>query len=657
MVSDAAARSRFALVGGQDVAASLHQQIGRRQQRVVLHGGGGVSQKPGGAPGSTAQVDHGARRHGGQRRDGFDHRTKPTMPRHERGRQTTVGKPVTTEAPPAPAGVEYGKSFASTNVLVATGTLLSRITGLLRILAVAAVLGQGNLSDSYNVANNLPNIVYELLVGGALTATLVPLLVKLLEENDDDGISAVSTVIIFSTFVVAVVATVGVPVIAFVTASPYLRSTVRDFAYFLIPEIFFYGITTLGTSLLNARRKFIWAAFVPVLNNVTVMVVLVAATSRFVLHENFSAGRPSAAAVAFIGLGTTAGIVMMSLALVPPLRDCFLRYHWRLQWGNPAVKAVGRLAPWAVGYVITNQIAYVIVTRLAQRQVGGVSAYNYASTFFLLPHGLLAVSLITTFTPNLASLARRGRWRSYTGTLSFGMRVLVFLVAPAAGVDGGAVPSRRASLLERGKFGPADAALTGRTLTALVIGLVGFSLYFFALRSFYAVQDARTPFYVNTVENAINIVLAIILVGRFGVVGLAVSYAAAYVVSAILTLILIRERFPSFALNEVLWWLVKVTAGAAWCALVTWQVARHVGSNDPLRGSMTRIVIAGSAGAITFLIVMMALAALDRRTPRRPGATFTVLASRTRSSRCTTTVGEPSGRSSLRRPIMPANSA
>jgi len=539
------------------------------------------------------------------------------MPRHERRRRSTVGKLVTTAEPHAPARVEYGKSFASTNVLVAAGTLLSRITGLLRLLAVAAVLGQGNLSDAYNVANNLPNIVYELLVGGALTATLVPLLVKLIEEDDDDGVSAVSTVIIFSTFIVAIVATFGAPVIAFVTASPYLRSTVRNFAYFLIPEIFFYGITTLGTSLLNARRKFIWAAFVPLLNNLTVIAVLIVASNRFVLHESFRVGRPSAAAVAFIGLGTTAGIVVMSLALVPPLRDCFRRYHWRLEWTNPAVKAIARLAPWAAGYVIANEIALVIVYRLAQRQTGGASAYNYASTFFLLPHGLLAVSLATTFTPNLASLARTRRWRRYTGTLSFGIRVLVFLVAPAAALM--AVLSHPiASLLERGKFGPADAALTGRTLTALVIGLVGFSLYLFALRGFYAMQDARTPFYVNTIENTVNIVLAFVLVGHYGVVGLALSYAVAYLVSATIALLLLRKRFPSFPLPDVIWWLVKVSAAAAWCALVAWQVAHHVGSNNPLAGSLTRIVVAGTAGAIAYLAVMLFLAALERRSPHRP---------------------------------------
>jgi putative peptidoglycan lipid II flippase len=409
----------------------------------------------------------------------------------------------------------------------------------------------------------------------------------------------------------------GSPVVAYITASPYLRSTVRNFAYFLVPEIFFYGLSTLGTSLLNAQRRFIAAAFVPALNNVVVMAVLVVATKSFVLHENFKSGRPSGSAIAFIGLGTTAGIVVMSLALVPPLRGWLRTYRWSLHWSHPAVRAVGTLAPWAVGYVVTNQIAWVVVQRLAQRQTGGVSAYAYASTFYLLPPGVLAVSLLTTFTPNLASLARNSRWRSYSGTMSFGMRLLLFLVAPAAALM--AVLSHPlASLLEHGKFGPADAALTGRTLTAFMIGLVGFSLYIFALRGFYSVQDARMPFYVNAVENVINIVLAVILVGRYGVVGLAVSYSAAYLISAIVTLILLKRRFPSFPLADIGWWTVRVAAAGSWCALVAWQVGRRVGSNRPITGSLVRLTAAGLAGSLAYLAVMLLLGALDRHPPKRP---------------------------------------
>jgi putative peptidoglycan lipid II flippase len=200
--------------------------------------------------------------------------------------------------------------------------------------------------------------------------------------------------------------------------------------------------------------------------------------------------------------------------------------------------------------------------------------------------------------------------------MSSGMRLLVFLVAPAAALM--AVLSHPiASLLERGKFSAADAALTGRALTAFMIGLVGFSLYLFALRGFYAVQDARTPFYVNTVENVIIVGLAFILVGRYGVVGLAIAYSAAYVISAVIAVVVLKQRFPSFPLGTVTWFSVRVAAGASWCALVAWQVSRHVGSNRPLVGSLTRIVVAGTAGAIAYLAVMFFLASLDHRGPPR----------------------------------------
>ena len=215
-----------------------------------------------------------------------------------------------------------------------------------------------------------------------------------------------------------------------------------------------------------------------------------------------------------LGLGTTAGIVAMALALVPPLRRAGVRIRW---FGptctTPAVRKALALSGWTLGYVVANQIAAQTVNVLAEPGSGDVTTYNVAFMFFQLPHGLLAVSLMTTFQPDLARAAVHRDWSAVPPAAAAG--------PPAAGGGRRAgrhrLPGARAQrrtvrreangLLTDGATLPVAGILGG-----FALGLIGFSMYLFVLRGFYALQDTRTPFLVNCVENALNIVLAVILV-------------------------------------------------------------------------------------------------------------------------------------------------
>ena len=169
------------------------------------------------------------------------------------------------------------------NVSVGLGTALSRATGLLRWMALAAALGQSSLSDAFNLANNSPNAVYELLLGGVLSATLVPVFTAQLEDADDDATNAVVTVAAIALAVLTVVAIVAAPwIVRLLTLSPdgsvdaaQLRDVGTDLARFLLPQIFFYGMMALGSALLNARRRFFAPAWAPVLNNIVVIAVFI----------------------------------------------------------------------------------------------------------------------------------------------------------------------------------------------------------------------------------------------------------------------------------------------------------------------------------------------------------------------------------------------
>ena len=310
---------------------------------------------------------------------------------------------------------EAETSLVRSSAVVAVGTALSRITGFVRIAAIAYALGATTLAGTYSYANEAPNIVYELLLGGVLTATLVPLFVKHFEARDDDASSAI--------FTVAMLALAGITVIG-VIAAPWIvdlytlnvhgsnvaaqQELATDLLRLFMPQMLFYGIVTLATAMLNARRRFLAAAFAPILNNVVVIAVFLALpriadgslTVRSVLDDD--------GLILLIGLGTTAGVMVMALALLPPLARLHAHLRFLPAWRHPAVLTMLRLSGWTVGYVIANQIALLVVTVLANGTDGGPFIYISAYAFFQLPHGLFAVSLMTTFTPEMASAAARG---------------------------------------------------------------------------------------------------------------------------------------------------------------------------------------------------------------------------------------------------------
>jgi putative peptidoglycan lipid II flippase len=475
-----------------------------------------------------------------------------------------------------------GSRLVRDNLGVAAGTGLSRITGVARFAALYFAAGPA-LRDAYVLANNTPNIIYELLLGGILTTTLVPLFTDQLMHDDDEATSAVVSVAIVCLGALTLLTLVAGPLLILLygtnpgkgVAASDFRQVGITLALLFAPQVFFYGLMALGTALLNARRHFIAAAWAPVLNNVVVIAILVAVGAANIGgDEPLSKVRHHHSLLLLLGLGTTAGIVAMSVALLPPLRRAGVRIHFRPDWRHPGVRRALVLSGWTIGYVIANQIAAQTVAVLAKPGSGNVTNYNVAFMFFQLPHGLLAVSLMTTFQPDLARAAVHRDWSTFNTRLLLGLRLLYLVVVPAAigylvltlSVGGAAQAS--------GELSSGAALPVARILGGFALGLIGFSTYLFVLTAFYAMQDTRTPFFLNCVENVINIVLAVILVRHFGVVGLAVSYAVAYTIAAAMALTVLLRRNAGFDVGGLLRSIGKVvTAGVLMAAAVLAVVA------------------------------------------------------------------------------------
>lgn len=517
------------------------------------------------------------------------------------------------------------------NVGVAAGTALSRITGLARVVAIGAVLGGGQLADAYVSANNAPNAIYELLVGGILSAGLVPLLVDLRARNDRDGINAVLTSGVVAVGVVAVVAVALAPLVFRVlTLNADDAIDVAEFrragtllARILLVQVFFYGIIALASAMLHAHRRFFAAAWSPVLANVITVVALSSlAVARPAEGWRIQDVASDARLRLLLGLGATVGIGVSAVAVVAAARRVDHDVAWRFAPRDDAVRRLIRLSAWTFGYVAVNQIALVIVQNLTEPGSGGRFAYSQAYTFFVLPHGLLAVSIATTLSPELSHAWARRAHEEFSRVLGLGIRFTLLLTVPSAV---GIFVLRRpiiAALLEHGEFAAADASTVAQTLGAFALGLPAFSAYLFVLRGFYARLDTRTPFAINSIECLLNVAIGWFLVQRYGVPGLAASFSIAYGVSAVGAAALLIRRTDGFETRRTIVSLARVLIAALVMGGVTLVIRDTIGDGSGLAAA-TRVAAAVVAGVITYLAAMTALGSADladviRMLRRRP---------------------------------------
>ena len=525
-------------------------------------------------------------------------------------------------------------SLLRSNVTVAAGTAVSRITGLARVAVLGIVLSQGPVTDAYDQANGTPNMIYELLLGGVLSATLVPLFTRLHEDDDDEGTSAVISVGFIVLAAITVFAVLAAPLIFRmyslltsneVDAGQYHEAGTLLARIFLV-QIFFYGLNAIGSAVLNARRRFFAAAWAPALSNVAIIasLLLVPGTVNQRVPQlddviNNDKLRWT------LGLGATIGIAVMAVALVPALAQASLRFKFNPSFKHPAVKSLQSLSKWALGYVVANQIAIIVIRNLLRGGSGDEDAYTKAFTWFVLPHGLLAVSITTTFLPELASAIKRKDRQTVLDRSSLGIRLIALVTLPAGF---GLFVLRRAivgAAFQHGKFTSANALNTSRALAGFALGLVGFSIYLFVLRIFYAHQDARTPFMINLGENALNIVLAVIFVDHWGLLGLGLSFALAYLISVVWSLQILRYKIPSFPLGDIVASLWRMGLAALVMAEVVWVVAQLVGGNSG-SGAVVRVVastIVGTAAYVGMLLLLQSPELHDLRSRLRPAPTAT----------------------------------
>jgi putative peptidoglycan lipid II flippase len=462
---------------------------------------------------------------------------------------------VTTDTAPdgsPPADQRPGDAPASTDDtelmrhsrIMAAGTITSRVTGFLRTAVIAAAIGPALVGDAYNIANTTPNILYELLLGGVLTSVVVPLLVQSSRRDPDDGdayASRLLSVVAVALAIAAVLAAVFGPQIVNLYGdwvSPDEQHLAGVFSRFFLPQIFFYGVGATIGAILNARGRFAAPMWTPVLNNVVVIVT--GLWFLAITHDRLAPGELGHGRELLLGLGTTAGIVVQTVALLPALRASGFRWRFRFDLRGSGLGHATRIGAWVLVYVAANQAGYLVIVRLASAaaHVGesstasGYSPYQFAFLLFSLPHAIVTVSVVTALLPRMSHHADDQRHDLIVGEVSRGLRLSAALLVPASAALVALGPFIGVAVFGYGNTTVADARYIGYVLAAFAVGLVPFSFFQLQLRAFYALQDARTPALLNIWVNVVNIVvdvaLYVVLPDKWRVVGLALGYAASY---------------------------------------------------------------------------------------------------------------------------------
>jgi putative peptidoglycan lipid II flippase len=501
--------------------------------------------------------------------------------------------------------------------VMALGTLASRGTGFLRTLVLAAVLGLGGISDAYNNANTLPNAVYDLMLGGILTSVVVPLLVNAAKRDADGGEAYNQRM-----FTLATLALAGLTLVATVAASLIVDLYAHDltpaqhhltviFAYFFVPQIFFYGVSSLAGGVLNARNRFAAPMWTPVINNIVVIVVLLMfitisgadTTSLSGSQVHISSGQ-----IELLGLGTTLGIVAQTLALIPVLHRAGFHWRPRFDFRRDEIAEIMRMAGPLFGYIVTTQVAFLVVqnvTNAASRHTSydGFPAYNFAWQLFQMPYAIVGISVITALLPRMSAHAAQRRYGDVRRDFSGGVRLSSAIVVPSAlilGVMGAPVAE---ALLGYGSTSAPQASYIGTVFGIFSIGLVPYMMFQLMLRVFYAMHDSRTPMFIGVAVMITNIVISLLslalLPAGHVVQGVAAAFGLANLAGTVISWRILSHRMRGLDGHLITRSLVRMHVAAIPAAVFALAVMFAVGvilSPGPAFGIVT--VLFGGGGAL-----------------------------------------------------------
>jgi putative peptidoglycan lipid II flippase len=494
--------------------------------------------------------------------------------------------PAVAPPPEAARPATESRSVARNSAIMAAGSIVSRLTGFLRAAAISAALGAGLVADDYQLAITLPNMVFELLVGGVLSSVIVPVLVRT-RKGDPDGGQAYAqrllTLAIIALGVATALAVAAAPLFTRLLTASNDKITDADkelathLAYLILPAIFCYGMAALIGAVLNSRGHFAAPMWTPILNN----VVVITTAGAFILVTGGDLVQPdtiSTAQVLILGLGTMSGIVVQAAGLLPALRRVGFRWRLRFDFGALGLGELGRLASWMLLYVIVSQLGLFVVIAIA-KAVGtdgaaGLIVFQNAFLIFMMAHGIVAVSVLTALMPRLSGAAAEGRHQDLVNHLNSGLRLVSVVLVPITAAYLVLGTPMAVTLFQWGNYNPEAALATGPVIAVAGLGLVPYAILQLQQFAFYALRDTRTPALLNipvvALRVGVDLIFFFVLPATAVAAAMMGASALSFAFGALVSIHLLRRKLGFLGLRRVGTALVKLVAAAAIAALPTY---------------------------------------------------------------------------------------
>ena len=463
---------------------------------------------------------------------------------------------------------EEPRSLGRSSVILASGTVVSRVLGFISAIILARTLGTvGAGADTFALANQLPNNIYAIVAGGVLSAVLVPHIVKA-GLDKDGGQSFVNKIVTLGFVIflaVAILATLLAPALVALYSqsggeggrgfSPEEIALAVAFAYWCLPQVLFYALYSLLSEVLNARKVFGPFTWAPALNNIVAMAGLVAFSVLFPGVNTADALVWTPAMVTVLAGSATSGVAAQALILFLFWRRAGLTFRADFRWRGVGLGRTGRAVSWMFGMILVAQIAGVVQANVASLAAGGdapsLAILRFSWLIFMLPHSVVAVSLATAYFTRMSTHARDGDLSAVRSDFMESVsRIGFFMVLASAGLIVVSLPFAR-------QFGGEPESIRAMALVIALysLGLVAFSVLFVVQRVFYALEDTRTPFFLQVVQATLFISLALAVatlpVGQIAW-GLALSASIAGGFQTLVAIVVLRRKLGGLSLKPLL---------------------------------------------------------------------------------------------------------
>lgn len=424
-------------------------------------------------------------------------------------------------------------------------TLLSRITGLVRVSAFAAVLGSGRFDDAYQLANTIPNIIYEFVMGGLLSAILIPLLVEAQQRHGKDSSEAwriANLLLGYVGLALAVLSAIAVvlspQIVATLTAlgsgihAEQSRQLATYFFRFFAPQMFFYGLNAVFMAILNSRGIFAITAAAPIVNNLVVIGTVL------LFHAGYIG-------ITGLAVGTTAGIASMALCQLPWLMALRMPLRPQAPLRDPLLRSVLALGLPVLAVGAANLVATIVRSNFLYTVGSGFTTYTFCFQLIMMPYGIIAVSIATVLYPVLAEHAATGNKIQFLEALVRGIKWTSFVLVPIVVIMSALAEPIVRVVFERGQFSYANTRFTAQFLAIYAISILPYSLVVLATRAFYAQKDTWTVMWINIAGVILTIAVTVVAYRYVSILAIPLAAVITYVTTTGLSLDIIRRRLST----------------------------------------------------------------------------------------------------------------